>query len=328
MPRWFISVSIAVLSLPGGPANAQSPSFHGPISGFVYSRDSRTVRPLFGIPGATYIGSPVLGEVDSASIAPGGKWALITKGGRSSFLRGLSDLAPAESSPDGLIDAVDRVLWNRDGSYALLYSSSGTRLQRVQLSHTGAIADRPVDLSPWGQATALAIDPAGQQIAFGVAGLGFYLFQVGQSPALLSSMASPAAAAFDGTGQRLYAVDLDQQQIAEFDSGSSALLFASLAQPDQEGTPPAVTPVGLAVSGDGRYLMLADSAAQAVRVYETASRSLANTIPLDFTPSRFEALSPGTFLLNGDHSNEWLLVLDARQIPGVSFVPANREEAQ
>jgi hypothetical protein len=324
MPRWFISVSIAVLSLPGRPANAQSASVRGPISGFVYSRVSRTVRPLFGIPGATHIGSPVLAEVDSASIAPGGEWALIAKGGHFSFMRGLPDLAPVESSPGGLIDAVDRVLWNRDGSYALLYSSSGNRLQRVRLSDTGAIADRPVDLSPWGQATALAIDPAGQQIAFGVAGLGLYLFGPGQSPALLSSMASPAAAAFDGTGQRLYAVDLDRQRIAEFDSGSSALEFASLAQPDA----PAVTPVGLAVSGDGRYLMLTDSTAQAVRVYETASRGLATTIPLDFAPSRFEALSPSTFLLNGDNSNEWLLVLDARQLPSISFVPANREDAQ
>jgi len=321
MSRWFISVSIAVLSLPGGSAVAQSTSFHGPISGFVYSHVSRTVRPLLGIPGATYIGSPVLDGVDSASVAPGGKWSLITKGGHSSLMRGLSDLAPADSSPDGLIDAVDRVTWNPDGSYALLYSSSGNRLQRVQLSDTGAIADVPFDLSPWGQATALAIDPAGQQIAFGVAGLGLYLLGTGQSPALLSSMASPAAAVFDGTGQRLYAVDLDQQQIVEFDSGSSALAFASLAQPDA----PAVTPVGLAISGDGRYLMLADSTAQAVRVYETASGSLANTIPLDFTPSRFEALSRGTFLLNGDNSNEWLLVLDARQIPSISFVPAAKE---
>jgi hypothetical protein len=279
---------------------------------------------LFGVLGATQIGGAVLDEIDSASISPGGKWALIARNGHSSLMRGLSDLAPVETSPNGLIDAVDRVLWNRDGSYALLYSSSGNRLQRVRFSDSAAIAETGVDLSPWGQATTLAIDPSGRHIAFGVAGSGLYLFEAGQSPALLSSMARPAAAAFDTTGQRLYAVDLDQQQIVLFDSGSSAVQFASLAQTDA----PAVTPVGLAISIDGRYLMLADSTAQAVRVYETASQSLANTLPLDFTPSRFEALSPSTFLLNGDHSNEWLLVLDARQVPGISFVPANREEAQ
>jgi hypothetical protein len=321
MSRWFISISIAVLSLPGRPANAQSTNFHGPIPGFVFSPASRTVRPLFGILGAAQIGAPVLDEVDSASVAPGGKWAFISKGGHASLMRGLSDLAPVDASPDGLIDAVDRVLWNRDGSYAVFYSSSGNRLQRVRFSDSVAAADTAVDLSPWGQATTLAIDPSGRRIAFGIPGSGLYLFESGQSPALLSSMAHPATAAFDGTGGRLYVVDLDQQQILQFDSGSSAVQFASLAQTDT----PAVTPVGLAISGDGRYLMLADSAAQAVRVYETASQSLANTMALDFTPSRFEALSPSTFLLNGDHGNEWFLVLDGRQIPGISFVPANQE---
>ena len=106
---------------------------------------------------------------------------------------------------------------------------------------------------------------------------------------------------------------------------SSALELVTLAQPDAPGT----TPVGLAVSGDGLSLLLADSSARAIQVYDTASGSLANTIPLDFTPSRFEALSSApTYLLNGDNTSEWLLVLDARQLPGVSFVPANQEVAQ
>ncbi len=88
-------------------------------------------------------------------------------------------------------------------------------------------------------------------------------------------------------------------------------------------------PVGLAVSGDGRCLLLADSATAAIRAYDTVSGNLANTIPLDFTPSRFELLSSApTYLLNGDNNKEWLLILDARQLPGVSFVPASQEVAQ
>ena len=62
-------------------------------------------------------------------------------------------------------------------------------------------------------------------------------------------------------------------------------------------------------------------------MFETNSRSLANTIPLNFAPSRFEALSAApAFLLNGNDPNEWLLVLDASQIPAVYFVPASGEE--
>lgn len=326
MSRWFIGLSLGILSWPAAPVLAQSTTFHGPISGFLYSRTSQNIRPLLGVPGAARIGSPLMDGLDFASVSPDGSRAVITTSGHSSLLRGLSDLAPVDSSTSGLIEAVDRVVWSRGGASAVLYSSSKNLLQHIVVSGDAATADMPLDLSPWGQPATLAIDPTGRQIAFGVTGAGLYLFNAGQSPALISSMAQPAAAAFDSAGTRLYAVDLDQQQISEFDSGSSAVAFASLAP--QSGNP-AVVPVGLAVSGDGRYLLLADSAAQAVRVYETSSGNLASTIPLDFTPSRFELLSPApTFLLNGDRNSEWLLVLDARQTPGISFVPASQEVGQ
>jgi hypothetical protein len=323
MFRCSLRVSITSLLLLAGPAYSQSASIGGPLSGFVYSPSSRTVRPMLGIPGAVYTASPVLSDVDLASVAPGGKWAFVVKAGHAAFVHGLSDTAPAESSTDGIIPSVDHISWSRDGAFALLYSSSGSQLQRVSFSGTNAAADTALDLSPWGPTSALAIDPSGTQIAFGVPGSGLYLFNVGQSPALLSSMANPVAIAFDDTGANLYAADLDQQQIVSFQSGSGPLPFASLAQPDGS----VLSPVGLGVSAGGRYLLLADKATNSVLVYDTASQNLTNTIPLNFAPSRFEALSSGpTFLLNGDNSNEWLLVLDARQTPGVYFVPATQEQ--
>jgi hypothetical protein len=318
----FVSV-IATLSETAKPAIAQSANVQGPILGFTYSEDSQTIRPLLGLPGASHIGLPIVGRVSFASIAPDGDSALITKTGQVVFVHRLAALAPVESSIAGLTDPVDRVQWNRDGSFALLYSSSTNQLQRIRVSGGSATADVPVDLSSWGPASTLAIDPSGQQIVFGVAQSGLYLSAAGQSPTLLSSMAGPAAVAFDSTGRHLYAVDLNGQQIWEFDSGLSGFPFASLAQANA----PAVIPAGLAVSGDGQYLLLADRAAHAVRVYATASGNLVNIIPLDFVPTRFEALSTApSFLLNGDRSNEWLLVLDARQLPGVFFVPAIQEE--
>jgi DNA-binding beta-propeller fold protein YncE len=321
MSRCIYSSILFLSLLPS--ANSQSPVFNGPVAGFIYRHDSQTVRPLLGIPGATYIAPPVLNGVDSASVAPDGNWAFVTRSGRSVFVQGLTQSAPVEAPADGLIQSVDRVIWNRNGSFALLYSSSGSQLQRVHLAGAGASADPPLDLSPWGQPSALALDPAGRQIAFGVTGLGLFLFKAGQPPVLQSSMAQPAALAFDDTGLRLYAVDLDQQQIVAFDSGSGPLVFASIAQADGSS----LKPVGLAVSGGGRYLLLADSTTQAVRVYETASQTLVNTIALDFAPTRFDALSTGpVYLLNGDNSKEWLLVLDARQVPAVYFVPASQQE--
>jgi len=324
MARWFIAASLVLLGWPAAPASAQSPAFHGPISGFLYNRAAGTVTPLLGVPGSASIGSPVLSNIDFASISPGGDCAFTTQTGRSFFMCGLAALTPAESASSGLIDSVDRVIWNRGGSVALLYSSATNQLQRVSLSGSGPSADQPLDLSPWGQPTALAIDPAGRQIAFGIAQSGIYLFAAGQSPVLISAIGQPAAAAFDGAGN-LYAIDLEQQQILKIDSGANVSTLASVAQPNA----PAVSPAGLAVSADNHYLALADSAAQAVSVYDTSSGAMTTTLPLDFPPTRFAALSTGpTFLLNGDNPNEWLLVLDARQFPRLFFVPANQEAAQ
>jgi DNA-binding beta-propeller fold protein YncE len=333
-----VCVPIALLTSPAAPAEAQSANFQGPIAGFVFSAATKTVRPLLGIPGATHVAAPILSRVETASIAPGGKWAFINRAGHAAFVTDLSGTAPAESAIGGLevlIDAVDRVVWSRDGSFALLYSSSGNRLQRIQLSGAEPLADAPIDLSPWGKVTTLAIDPAGQQVAAGFAASGLYLFTAGYTtgvttglttgppPALLLSMAQPLAATFDGTGKFLFAIDPDAQRIVQFQSGGAVSEFVSLVQTDG----PALDPAGLAVSGDGRYLVLADSTTQSVFVYDTNSRSLANTISLDFAPTRFEALSAGpVFLLNGNRGKEWLLVLDASQVPVVYFVPANVEE--
>jgi hypothetical protein len=320
MPRSLISASAALLVL-GFKAGAQPPWFHGPTVGYVYHQASQTIRPVLGVPGSSYVGSPVLSGMDFASVSPGGEWALITKGGRSTFVSGLSH-GLDEAETRGLLDAIDRVAWSRDGAFALVYSSSRGQLQRVRLSAREAIADAPVAWAPAGQVTTMAIDPLGRQIAAGVANVGLYLLDKDGPLALLSRM-EPAVVAFDHTGRTLYAAVLESRQILEFESASGPAVFAALG----DASSPSADPAGLAASDDGRYLLLADRASREVRVYETASRTLTNSIPLEFAPSRLESLSRGsTFLLNGDKSSEWLLLLDTRQVPAVYFVPTRREE--
>src|SRR5262245_1261455 len=146
MFRWCTIASLSLFSLQTAGAQPAT-SFQGPLTGFVYSLSSRNIRPLLGITGAARIGSPLLNEVDFASVGPDGKWALVTTAGRSFFMQGLSSLNPADIPAEGLLDGVDRVLWNRDGAVALLYSSSVNRLQRVRLSSSGAEVAEALDLS-------------------------------------------------------------------------------------------------------------------------------------------------------------------------------------
>jgi hypothetical protein len=85
----------------------------------------------------------------------------------------------------------------------------------------------------------------------------------------------------------------------------------------------------MAVSASGTYLMLTDRGTRSVRVYETATRTLADTLVLDFAPAYMQRISTGaTFLLNRPRAKEWLLVLDATDKPRVYFVPAGEEGEQ
>jgi hypothetical protein len=317
---WLTCASLAILA---APAYAQSGAFDLPTGGLVYSRGSRAVQPLLGVPGSTYLGGPVLKDISAAWIAPGGDWAFVSLPDHSAFMRGLRDGKPAESPASGLIDRVDLVVWNRDASFAVLYSSSSALLQRVRVANGRISPDDPMDLTPWGAAVTLAVDPAGR-LAFGVAGAGIYLADGQQTPALLISMESPAAAAFSDTG-RLYAVDARTRRIVEFGSDGSPSDFAAVEVPDGVD----FEPVGMAVSGSGKYLMVADRATQTLRIYETSARTPEASIPLDFAPASIERLSSGaTFVLNRPRGSEWLLVLDATDMPRVYFVPAGEEAAQ
>ena len=113
----FIAIP-GVLGLLAVSAQAQVASFQSALAGFFYSPVSRTVSPLLGVPGATYIGSPLLSNVDLASVAPGGRLAFVTKSGHAAIIQGLSDGTPVETPVDALIPAIDRVIWSPSGQFA------------------------------------------------------------------------------------------------------------------------------------------------------------------------------------------------------------------
>jgi hypothetical protein len=326
MSQSLLYSSLAVLVFAGPQAaSAQAPAFAGPVAGYIYRGDSRTIRPLQGIPGSTAVGAPLFDGIEAAAIAPGGKWAFVTKAGKRVFLRGLAGGEAVEVAVDGLMDKSDRIEWSADGSAAVLYSSAAKQLQRLRLSDSGVLVDPAEAVFLNGEISAMAVSRSGRSIALGVMGSdasGVYLWIAGGSPVRVSAALGAVAATFDATGERLYAVDMNTQRILEFESGA-ALAFASLQEAD--GT--AVNPAGLAISPDGRSLILADRSTQTLRIYDRESRTLSNTIALDFTPSRLQALSDGrTFLLNGGDGKEWLMVLDAGPTPAVYFVPASSEE--
>ena len=48
----------------------------GPVPGFVFDRSSQSIRPIFGVPGSSYLGPSVMDGFDIASVSPLGISAL------------------------------------------------------------------------------------------------------------------------------------------------------------------------------------------------------------------------------------------------------------
>ena len=55
---------------------AQRAELGGPISGFVYEKNTRSLRPVLGVLGAAYLGEPVLSGAEAAAVSPNGRIAL------------------------------------------------------------------------------------------------------------------------------------------------------------------------------------------------------------------------------------------------------------
>src|ERR1035437_10248709 len=112
----------AIAALFAASLGAQTPSWNLPASGYVYDSVAGTIRPVLGFPGSSYAGPAVRTDGAWASVAPGGRAALVSQHGR---LWWAQDLSNANLPPVG-IDAMDSTSdcrWSADASTAAILSS-------------------------------------------------------------------------------------------------------------------------------------------------------------------------------------------------------------
>jgi hypothetical protein len=325
--------------LPAAGLMAQTGSIRGPVSGVVYDGAERAIRPMMGVPGAAYLGAPIAGRLDFASVAPDGGRALAVTGGRLFLLRGLNAGAvrwvPLEDE-----SAVPMVAWRADSAAAVVWSPAGNRI-RLWSALSSSDAGSPAPPNPRagsrsarvsrqdgpeltelgrvaGTVTALGVDSR-DQVVFGIDGEGLYLAAAGRAPSLIAPMTRPSAIAF-ALDDRLYATDQARGEVLEVSRYGESPDVTLLATADRA----VADPIGAALSADGRSLMVAGAASRKVVFLDRATRAASATVDLDFEPSGIEHLSGGLlFLLKSRRSaGETLQVLEASRQPAVYFVPA------
>ena len=319
LTRRTVLISLAVL-VAGLALAAQEATLSGPISGFVFDSGSRSVRAIMGLPGAAYLGDPLLADLEWASVAPNGAVALAVKDGRWYAVRGLAAGANWTELGSSL-PAPEKAAWSPDASAAVVASGGGLRFFRNLPE--GPVASATAELP--GPVTALALEASGECAVVTVkaeAAGGVYL-ACPDTPARLLAAGDPSALALARGGRDLFVADRSGRilEIQDFRDAARVMPFAEMPGPGWD-------PVGLAVSPDQRYLWVAHGSEKRVDGFELESRALTGQLGVEGEPSMLEPLAiKSVFLLRSTgRAGEPLLVLEAGGQPAVYFVPAGRGE--
>jgi hypothetical protein len=288
----------------------------GPVAGFVFDRSSQSIRPMFGVPGSSYLGPSVMDGLDVASVSPLGISALATQSGKLYFIRGLDSAQPDSTPLDNAISGAAQFAWGPDGLSAAVYSADSRQAQVLRSLDGVPTIEDPIDLSQLnGTVSALAFD--GKRLLIGAAGV--YLADGKSAPQLLAQAANPVALSIDTAQGDLYIADQANNQIwmvRGYGADATPMLFAD----ERAGVS---SPVGIRVSADGRRLLIANSASKGIDALDISTRATLGHVDLDFAPSRMEALGSGRFsLLNFGGPDGPLYVLDSGGDLAVYFVPA------
>jgi hypothetical protein len=278
------------------------------ISGFIHTSD-RTLRPILGVPGSAWLGAPIADSLDQAWTAPNGRWAIAVAGGKSVVLRDLELLRATVETDARLLPAVDRVVWNSDGSAACLLSSASGRIQRIQIRAGAISVDPSAELPYVGDAvTALAINAAGR-ISLAIAGRGVFTSRSDAALELVVPLEKVSALAY-------YKDDV----LVIADATNGRIVSADIAQvPSSHHTlAESVPDVVAVIACCGKIHAVTRGS---VRTFDFDG-SLQSEVVLDKRPDDVHTLSGGaTLLLNAPANGMPALVIDLRQNAGVFFVP-------
>lgn len=279
----------------------------GPVPGFVFDEHTKALRPMIGMPGASYLGGAVAAELDAAAVAPNGRLALAVRDGRL----GVLDLSGAavqwkELGAAGKV----RIAWNPASNGAAVWNGDG----RVDLWSNLQESARVAALGSVEDVTALAVNVRGVVAAASYKGI--HRLQEGSNAELLASITDVSALALDGTGNSLYAASRSGNSVLELadwlNTGAATLLANENAGVE--------APEALGVSADGRSLFVANKSTLAI--IDRSTRSINQTLAIDFKASRLEPVAGGSiWLLNSRSQGQPLEVLSAGPEAKVFFVP-------
>jgi hypothetical protein len=301
---------------------ADAESMQRPLLGFVFASDVSEIRTIFGIPGASIFGNPLVLPFDDAGVyfAPGENYAMVAQGngaplailelaGKNQNL--IRDIPGAVSNPE-------IVSFSPNGLSVAVYSSSEGLLQVI-----GGLPDEPrlvrevTDRELPDDVRFLALaDDASTLLQGGIRDAAYHL--AGDGSVRFLHQANSLAAMVFAPGSR------DVLIYDRFD-GTALLL------PDVLGTAAPIPLISGLTNGDGRVALWIDSEKAVIassnpdEIWQVDRKSLeAENLQLPAAPTMLQPLQiSGKLLFSYEPGKPaWLLDVSG-EVPTTHFIPAH-----
>lgn len=319
-----------------------------PSLGIIFNSAAGAIQRISGVPGAAYLGTPLLTDLTSASISPNGKSAVISRGSHVALVDGL-DLTVAAATRD--TSTAGR------GGLSSTTAEAAMRMHAIRAAPREAVLDGITApyLAAWSDTSEyLAVLSATQVIMFKHGPAGF---------ALVSSVASELPAGIPKSAALSLSPDVLYVAIESQDGGGiysvncsdgTARLLVGLSKPgsmlllrgeiwavDELGSTvvriradgngiarplaldgaSANAIAGLAASSDGASIFLFARTVNKAWIYDAAQDQIAAEVPLDFASASVQRAGGSPLVLITDRGSSLLSAVDPDQRTAF-FIPA------
>jgi hypothetical protein len=312
-------------------AASQDGPIRGPLLGYVYDPASLGLRPLPGIPGASYVGTPLpLGFTpEFVEVSPGHDYALgVEAGTRDVFEIDLRPATPAAERLAFLSAGVDRIFFSPLGKAAALYYRQAKQVVIVTGLPDGSPSQGRVDLAAVsGMLTAVAISDDGKALAAasseGDRG-ALFVGAPGEDLRLVGPLGTAAALSFLNDSQDLLAADAGRSEVVRVRNIIAGAEWTILAS-RQDGLD---QPVAVAASRDNTTAFAVSSADRRIARISLVGGAV-EFLDCPCTPTGLNALASGAGFRLTSASSAPIYMLDAHpqgdgisSQPRVLFIPA------
>ena len=291
----------------------------GPVAGYLF--DGAALRPIAGVPGGATLGDAMdLGRAANAvAVSPQLDSAIVTASDGMLHLYRLSGKSAAEVAWSGVPSWPARVVYSPSGTAAAIYGYGRAQVfgglpnspQLVFVAELGP-SSRPVSKFNSGGPQAMAVSDDAAWLIVASEGR-VHLVGASFSGSVLAVAAGPrvgvafapgghAAAILNGAGPWL-------DVFPDVSASSQRIAAPGLAEP-----------VGLAFSGDGKFVVAASRTANSVTIFDLAAGA-ATTLDCSCTPSGVARMGNLFRLTDAGSGPVWMVDMNATPARSV-FVPA------